>query len=274
MKFGISTFITDQGIRPRVLGRAVEERAFDSLFIAEHSHIPVERRTPYPFGGEIPQKYYRTLDPFVSLSVIAAVTDSLLLGTGIALVVQRDPIITAKEVASLDLVSGGRVVFGVGAGWLREEIANHGTNPATRGRLVNERLRAIIELWTKEKAEYHGEFVDFAPVYCWPKPVRKPHPPIYVGGGEAAFPRIAEFGDAWIANALPPQELRQRMEQLRDTAGREVPVTVAYTPADPELVDGYREVGVDRVLLNLETRPERESLEELDRLSQLAGRFR
>ncbi|MGW7002137.1 LLM class F420-dependent oxidoreductase [Streptomyces sp. NPDC054933] len=274
MKFGISAFITDQGIAPTALGLAVEERGFDSLFIAEHTHIPVERRTPYPFGGEMPEKYYRTLDPFVALTAAAVVTERLLLGTGIALVVQRDPIITAKEVASLDLVSAGRAIFGVGVGWLREEIANHGTNPAVRGRLVNERLRAIRELWTKEKAEFHGEFVDFDPVYSWPKPVQHPHPPIYVGGGDAAFPRIAELGDAWIANVMPPEELRQRMERLRGMAHRDVPVTMAYTPADPELLEGFRKVGVERVLFNLQTMRERESLEELDRLSELAARFR
>ncbi|MDF3289863.1 LLM class F420-dependent oxidoreductase [Streptomyces silvisoli] len=274
MKFGISTFLTDQGITPTALAPAVEERGFDSLFIAEHTHIPVERRTPYPFGGELPEKYYRTLDPFVALSAAAVVTERLLVGTGIALVVQRDPIITAKEVASLNLVSGGRTIFGVGVGWLREEIENHGTNPATRGRLVDERLRAIRELWTKEKAEFHGEFVDFDPVYSWPKPVQHPHPPIYVGGGEAAFPRIAELGDAWIANVMPPEELRQRMERLRGMANRDVPVTVAYTPADPELLEGLRKVGVDRVLLDLETMPERESLAELDRLSEIAASFR
>ncbi|GAA1878288.1 LLM class F420-dependent oxidoreductase [Streptantibioticus ferralitis] len=274
MKFGISTFVTDQGVTPTVLGPAVEERGFDSLFIAEHTHIPVERRTPYPFGGEMPEKYYRTLDPFVALTAAAVVTERLLLGTGITLVVQRDPIITAKEVASLDLVSGGRAIFGVGVGWLREEIENHGTDPAVRGRLVNERLRAIRELWTKEKAEFHGEFVDFDPVYSWPKPVQRPHPPIYVGGGEAAFPRIAELGDAWIANVMPPEELRRRMERLHGMAHRDVTVTMAYTPADPELLEGFRKVGVDRVLLNLETMPERESLAQLDRFSAVTARFR
>lgn len=274
MKFGISTFITDQGIGPAALGRAVEDRNFDSVFIAEHTHIPVERRSPYPGGGELPDIYYRTLDPFVALSVAAAVTERLLLGTGVALVAQRDPIITAKEVASLDHVSGGRAVLGVGVGWNREEMQNHGTDPTTRGQLVNERLLALRELWTKDKAEFHGEFVDFGPVYSWPKPVQRPHPPIYVGGGRGAFPRVAEFGDAWLANSVPPQELGPQIEELRAMAGREVPVTVYGAADDPAAIEGYTRLDVERVLLYLPTKPEKETLDQLDRLAELAARFR
>ncbi|MCW2870735.1 LLM class F420-dependent oxidoreductase [Actinacidiphila oryziradicis] len=274
MKFGISTFITDQGIGPAALGRAVEDRNFDSVFIAEHTHIPVERRSPYPGGGELPDIYYRTLDPFVALSAAAAVTERLLLGTGVALVAQRDPIITAKEVASLDHVSGGRAVLGVGVGWNREEMQNHGTDPTTRGQLVNERLLALRELWTKDKAEFHGEFVDFGPVYSWPKPVQRPHPPIYVGGGRGAFPRVAEFGDAWLANSVPPEELGPQIEELRAMAGREVPVTVYGAADDPAAIEGYTRLGVERVLLYLPTKPEKETLDQLDRLAELAARFR
>ncbi|MEU5271096.1 LLM class F420-dependent oxidoreductase [Streptomyces hygroscopicus] len=274
MKIGVSTFVTDQGIRPAPLGRALEERGFESLFIAEHSHIPVERRTPYPGGGELPEMYYRTLDPFVALSAVAAVTQSLRVGTGIALVAQRDPITTANEVASLDLVSEGRAVFGVGVGWNREEMENHGTDPSTRGRLVNERLRAIRELWTKEKAEFHGEFVNFDPVYQWPKPVQRPHPPIYVGGGEGAFRRIADLGDAWLANSESPEKLHPQIERLREVAGREVPVTVYVVPEDPDVVEGYRRIGVERVLFYLPTLPEAETNARLDAMAQLADRFR
>ncbi|MFJ5686120.1 LLM class F420-dependent oxidoreductase [Streptomyces sp. NPDC093099] len=274
MKFGVSTFITDQGIAPTTLGRAIEERGFDSLFIAEHTHIPVERRSPYPGGGELPEMYYRTLDPFVVLSAAAAVTERILLGTGIALVVQRDPIITAKEVASLDLVSGGRAVFGVGVGWNEEEMENHGTDPRTRGRLVDERLRAIRELWTKDKAEFHGEFVDFDPVYSWPKPVQRPHPPIYVGGGEGAFHRVAAFGDAWLANSMPPEELGPRIHRMRSVAGREVPVTVYGVRKESELVEQYAQLDVERVLLYLPTMPEAGTLSYLDELAAVAERFR
>src|SRR3712207_1947593 len=174
MRFGISTFATDEGIAPGALARAIEERGFDSLFLAEHTHIPLSRKSPWPRGGELPRKYYRTLDPFITLTAAAATTERLLLGTGVALVVERDPIITAKEVASLDLVSGGRMIFGIGVGWNREEMENHGTDPRTRGKLTNERIRAMIEIWTKDEAEFHGQYVDFDPIGAWPKPVQKP----------------------------------------------------------------------------------------------------
>lgn len=274
MKFGVSTFLTDQGIAPAALGRAVEERGLDSLLIAEHTHIPVDRRSPYPGGGELPKIYYRTLDPFVALSAAAAVTGRILLGTGIALVAQRDPLITAKEVASLDLVSNGRAVFGVGVGWNREEMENHGTDPRTRGRLVDERLRAMRELWTQEKAEFHGEFVDFDPVYSWPKPVQRPHPPVYVGGGEAAFDRVAALGDAWLANSLPPQELGPKIDRLRSIAGRNVPVTVYAVANGPEVIEQYTQLDVERLLFYLPTLPEPETLSYLDRFSDTAARFR
>ncbi|MDX3238527.1 LLM class F420-dependent oxidoreductase [Streptomyces sp. ME03-5709C] len=274
MRIGISTFITDQGIRPAPLGIALEERAFDSLFIAEHSHIPVRRESPYPGGGELPEWYCRTLDPFVALSVIAAVTRRLLLGTGVALVPQRDPIHTAKEVASLDLVSDGRAVFGIGVGWNREEMRNHGADPATRGLVADERLRAIRELWTADEAEFHGRFVDFDPVFAWPKPVQCPHPPIYVGGGRRAFHRVAELGDAWLANSDAPDDLGPRMEHLREVAGRDVPVTVYGVRGGAEQLEGYRRLGVERVLLDLPTMPESESLEHLDELAALADGFR
>jgi probable F420-dependent oxidoreductase len=193
MGFGVLTFVTDDGIGPVELGQALEQRGFESLFLAEHSHIPVNAKTPYPAGGPIPPKYYCTLDPFVALTATAVATQNLILGTGIALLPQRDPILTAKEVASLDLVSEGRFYFGVGVGWLREEIANHGVDPSVRGRVSEERLRAMIEIWTHEKAEFHGEFVEFDPIYCWPKPVTKPYPPLYLGGGPAKFRRIARL---------------------------------------------------------------------------------
>ncbi|WP_432142506.1 LLM class F420-dependent oxidoreductase [Streptomyces sp. bgisy084] len=274
MKFGVSTFLTDQGIAPAALGRAVEERGLDSLLIAEHTHIPVDRRSPYPGGGELPGIYYRTLDPFVALSAAAAVTERILLGTGIALVAQRDPLITAKEVASLDLVSNGRAVFGIGVGWNREEMENHGTDPRTRGRLVDERLRAMRELWTQDKAEFHGEFVDFDPVYSWPKPVQRPHPPVYVGGGEAAFDRVAALGDAWLANSLPPQELGPKIDRLRSIVGRNVPVTVYAVANEPEIIEQYTQLDVERLLFYLPTLPEPETLSYLDRFSDTAARFR
>ncbi len=274
MKFGISTFVTDEGIAPGRLARAIEERGFDSLFVAEHTHIPLSRKSPWPRGGELPRKYYRTLDPFITLTAAAASTERLLLGTGVALVVERDPIITAKEVASLDLVSGGRVIFGIGVGWNREEMENHGTDPRTRGELTNERIRAMIEIWTKDEAEFHGRYVNFDPIGSWPKPVQKPYPPIYVGGGSRAFERIAQFGDAWLANGLLAGELKPMMGELRETARRDVPVTVFNASGEPEDLEAYARLGVERVLLGLPTLPERETLDHLDNLARIAAATR
>jgi len=274
MKFGISTFITDEGIGPAELGRAVEERGFDSLFIAEHTHIPVSRESPYPGGGDLPRIYYRTLDPFVALTAAAVVTENILLGTGIALVTERDPIVTAKEVASLDLVSGGRAAFGVGVGWNREEMRNHGTDPATRGALTNERLRAMKALWTQEQAEYHGRFVGFDPVYAWPKPVQQPHPPIYVGGNSpGALSRLAELGDAWMPNAARAEDLAEWIVKMRERVGRDVPITTYATRRKPEIIEAYAKLGVERILLYLPTLPRDESLARLDELSQTARQF-
>jgi probable F420-dependent oxidoreductase len=271
MRYGVSTFATDEGMQPVALGKALEERGFDSVFLAEHTHIPVRHERPYPGGGQLPRRYHRTLDPFVTLGAMAAVTARILLATGVTLLVQRDPIITAKQVATLDLVSAGRAIFGIGAGWNREEMRNHGTDPRLRGRLLDERMRAIIEIWTKDQAEFHGEFVDFDPIFCWPKPVQSPHPPIYVGGGSRrTFERVAEYGDAWLANGLPPLQLQPRLEELRQVVGREVPVTLYNATDEQETVAGYRRLGIERVLFHLPTLPEDETLRYLDHLLDVA----
>ena len=274
MKFGISTFVTDEGIAPGALARAIEERGFDSLFIAEHTHIPLSRKSPWPGGAELPRKYYRSLDPFVTLTAAAAATERLLLGTGVALVVERDPIITAKEVASLDLVSGGRMIFGIGVGWNREEMENNGTAPRTRGKLMNERIQAMIEIWTNDEAEFHGHYVDFDPIAAWPKPMQKPYPPIYVGGGRQAFDRIAEFGDAWLPNRMTPSKLEPMLGKLREVAGRNVPVTVYGASSEPEDVEAYARLDVERVLLGLPTLPEVETLDHLDSLARVVAATR
>lgn len=267
MGFGVLTFVTDDGIGPVELGRALEQRGFESLFLAEHSHIPAGDTTPYPMGGPIPPKYYRTLDPFVALTAAAVATERLVLGTGIALVPQRDPIHTAKEVASLDLVSQGRFRFGVGVGWLREEIANHGVDPSVRGRVVDERLDAMIEIWTKEKAEFHGEFVNFDPIYSWPKPVQKPHPPLYLGGGPAAFKRIARLSAGWLSMTPSAKALAGQLEKLRAVAGHDVPVINfhggAATAAE---LEAYRDLGLEHLLLDLPTEPRDQTLRRLDQL--------
>jgi probable F420-dependent oxidoreductase len=274
MKFGVSTFVTDEGIAPGALARAIEERGFDSLFVAEHTHIPLSRKSPWPRGGELPRRYYRTLDPFITLTAAAVTAERLLLGTGVALVIERDPIITAKDVASLDLVSGGRVFFGVGVGWNREEMENHGTDPRTRGKLADERIRAMIEMWTKDEPEFHGRYVDFDPIGIWPKPVQKPYPPLYVGGGRGAFERVAQFGDAWLANGLPPGKLEPMLEELREVAGREVPATVFNASSDLNDLEAYRRLGVERVLLGLPTLPQSETLQQLDNLADIVTNIR
>ena len=276
MRFGVATFITDYGIRPDVLGRALEERGFDSLFIAEHSHIPVSRESPWPEGGELPRRYYRTLDPFVALTAVAAVTTRLVLGTGIALLPQRDVIHTAKQVASLDLVSDGRFAFGVGVGWNREEMRNHGTDPATRGALIDDQLAALKQIWTTEQAEYHGEHVDFDPIYLWPKPVQQPHPPIYLGGeSKAALRRLATYGDAWLPRArTPPEEIRRVRRWLADQGRDGVPFTVFAADSDEKQLTGYVEAGVDEITLMLDTLPEAETLRSLDELAAVASAHR
>ncbi|WP_433273385.1 LLM class F420-dependent oxidoreductase [Pseudonocardia xinjiangensis] len=273
MKFGIGCFVTDEGIAPGALGRAVEERGFASLLVAEHSHIPVSRRTPYPAGGDLPRVYYRALDPFVALTAAAAATSQLVVGTGIALLAQRDPISTAKEVASLDLVSGGRFAFGVGVGWNREEMENHGTDPTTRGRRMDEYLEAMRRIWTEDQAEFHGEFVNFDPIFSWPKPVQQPHPPIYIGGGEANFGRIARFGARWLPNATSADALAPQLAKLRDVAGADVVVAATHIGRhEPEKLAGYAELGVERLTLNIPTAPEAETLEHLDRIAELAAK--
>jgi probable F420-dependent oxidoreductase len=267
VRIGVLTFVTDEGIGPVELGVGLEQRGFESLFLAEHSHIPVDAKTPYPGGGPIPRKYYRTLDPFVALTAAATATKTLVVGTGIALVPQRDPIQTAKEVASLDLLSEGRFRFGVGVGWLREEIANHGVDPKVRGRVVEERLRAMIEIWTQEKAEFHGDFVDFDPIYSWPKPVTKPYPPLYLGGGPASFRRIARLDAGWLSMTPSAEALADQLKELRDIAGPDVPV-IHFHGGKPTAkhVEGYRHLGVDHVLVDLPTEPRDETLRRLDGL--------
>jgi probable F420-dependent oxidoreductase len=274
MEFGVSTFVTDEGIGPAPLGRALEERGFASLFLAEHTHIPVKRETPWPGGAELPRWYYRTLDPLVALTAAAIVTSRLRVGTGIALIVQRDPIVLAKEIASLDLVSGGRAVLGIGAGWNREEMRNHGTDPRTRMALLRERVLAIKELWTKEEAEFHGEFVDFAPVFQFPKPVQRPHPPIMIGGsGPTTFDRVIEFGDGWMPIlGRGTADLPAQIAELRERAGRRVPVTIFSAVPKPEIVESLAAAGVDEILFHLPTEPEPATLARLDEMAQLLGR--
>jgi len=268
MRIGVFTVFNDTGIGPVDTAVALEMRGFDYLFTADHSHIPVGSKSQYPMGGPTPPPLYRTLDSFVSLTAAAAVTKSLVVGTGVALVVQRDPFYTAKEVASLDWVSQGRFRFGVGLGWLREEIANHGVDPRVRGRVLDEKLGAIIAMWTEEKPEFHGEFVNFDPIDCYPKPFTKPYPPIYLGAQSAAgFARIGQLGAGWYPAAFSADTLSQDLKKVRDLVGADVPVIAQHVgePTAKEL-EAYRDLGIEDLTVWLPTQPRDESLQFLDEL--------
>lgn len=275
MKFGISTFVNDDSINTVSLARAIEERGFESLVIAEHTHIPASRESPYPLGGDLPKIYYRTLDPFVTLAAAAAVTSTIELFTGIALLIQRDPIVTAKEAASINLISGGRFVFGVGAGWNLEEMRDHGTDPKTRGALLDERIEAIKALWTDEPAEYHGKYVDFPPSYSRPKPVQKPHPPIYIGGNsDATVKRVVRHGAGWISNPFPIENISRRVDQLRNAAGHDVPLAMFGTPNNLEYWRAAEDLGFGQLALLLPTKPHDESLRLLDDYAARVAQYR
>ena len=238
--FGIGYFPTADAVGPGELAAFVEERGFSSLVFAEHTHIPASRESPYPGGGELPRKYTATLDLFVALTAAALATSRLRVGSGISLVIQRDPIITAKETASIDVLSGGRFDFGVGAGWNREEMEHHGTDPRTRMRLLAERVEAMKALWTEREATFHGKFVNFDRVLMEPKPVQSPHPPVWVGGlGPTVIDRVLAFGDAWFPNWTP--DITDRAAELRTRAERPIDFMAMGPPADPKVIEQLAE---------------------------------
>jgi probable F420-dependent oxidoreductase len=242
MDFGIGYFPTADAVGPGELAAFVEERGFSSLVFAEHTHIPASRESPYPGGGDLPRKYTATYDLFVALTAAALATSRLRVGSGIALVIQRDPIITAKETASIDVLSGGRFDFGVGAGWNREEMENHGTDPRTRMRLFAERVEAIKTIWTEHEATFHGEFVNFDRVLCEPKPAQRPHPPVLVGGlGPTVIDRVLAFGDAWFPNWTP--DILDRAAELKARAERPIDFMAMGPPADPKEIEKLAEAG-------------------------------
>ena len=279
MKFGVTMFPTDYAIGPAELARAVEERGFESLFFPEHTHIPTSRRTPWPGGAELPGEYSHTLDPFVALSAAATATERLRVGTGICLVVERDPITLAQEVASLDFLSGGRFLFGIGGGWNLEEMENHGTDPAQRWKLLRERVQAMKAIWMQDEAEFHGRFVNFDPVWSWPKPLQKPHPPILVGGnGPHTLQRVLEYGDGWMPipgrDQTPLSDRIAELNRMAADAGRDrIPVTVFGGSPRPEIVRHYAEAGVERCVFWLPPAPADEVLPVLDRHAGLAKSF-
>ena len=274
MRFGIAVFPADFAADPATIGRLVEERRFESLFFPEHTHIPASRRTPYPPGGELPREYSRTYDPFVALTAAAASTEKLLIATGICLVIERDPIITAKEVASVDRLSGGRLLFGVGAGWNIEEMENHGTDPRRRFSLMRERIEAMKAIWTEDEASYHGEHVDFDSIWCWPKPISKPHPPVLVGGnGEQVLDRVVAFGDEWMPNrASGLGERIEKLNRLAEEAGRgPIPVTLSGAKPDRKLIERGEEAGVHRCTFYIAPADAGETERQLDELASKLG---
>ena len=257
MDVGVFIFATDYTIEIRELARALEDRGFESLFVPEHTHIPTSRKTPY-FSGELPKEYIHTYDPFVSLSFAAAATSRLKLGTGICLVAQRDPFVTAKCVASLDRLSGGRFVFGIGGGWNVDEMQNHGAEYHTRFKLLRERVLAMKALWTEDEAAFHGDFVDFDPVWSYPKPMQKPHPPILLGGGSKyTLRRVVEFCDGWLPLGRGNFDAAGGMTRLReiaDAAERDMAtlsVSVFGARPDKAALEKLAEAGVTRTLLAL-----------------------
>ena len=271
-------FPTTYAIGVADLGRAVEERGFESLFVPEHTHIPTSRRTPWPMDGPLPEEYRQTLDPFIALAAVAAVTERIRLGTGICLVVQRDPIITAKEVATLDVISGGRFLFGVGGGWNREEMEHHGTDPTTRFALLRERVLAMQAIWTNDQAEFHGSFVDFEPLWQWPKPLQRPHPPVLLAGnGPRTLERVVDYADGWIptpgpGGAVSISEGAARLRAMADERGRPAPsVTVFAGRPDEAVLEHYAAAGIDRCVLMLPPQPATEAIPRLDRYRKLAG---
>jgi probable F420-dependent oxidoreductase len=278
MKFGISMFATDTAITPSELGKAVEERGFESLFFPEHTHIPASRISPWPGGAELPPEYFHCMDPFVAMASVFAVTKNLKCGPGICLVIERDPITLAKEVASLDHISGGRVLFGIGGGWNREEMANHGTDYSRRWKLLRERMEAMKAIWTEDEATYHGEFVNFDAIWSWPKPAHKPHPPILVGGnGERTLQRVVRYGDEWMPLGRGGAVLGERMAELQElaaAAGREpIPVSVFGTQGDEAEVELRIKEGASRVVFNVRPLPADQVLPRLDQLKALADKF-
>ncbi|RMD85149.1 MAG: LLM class F420-dependent oxidoreductase [Candidatus Dadabacteria bacterium] len=276
MEYGICTFPTEYGIQPGDLARAVEERGFDSLWFAEHTHIPCSRKTPWPGGGELPKEYYYSYDLFVALTAAATATTRLRIGSGVCLVVEHDPISLAKAVATLDRISAGRFLFGVGGGWNVEEMANHGTDFRKRWKLLRERIEAMKAIWANEKAEYHGELVDFEPIYSWPKPVQQPHPPIYVGGAAPwALRRAVRYGNGWIPIGVRDEVLPYipELKRLAAEAGRdpqELAVLVYLAPPDRETLERYREAGVQAAIFGVPAAPPEQVLPMLDDYRRLA----
>ncbi len=277
MHVGIAMFCTDYAIAPTELAKALEVRGFESLWLPEHSHIPLSRISPWSQGSELPKRYYDVMDPFVVLGAVAATTTRLKIATGICLVSQRDPIQTAKSVATIDQLSNGRFLFGVGTGWNADEMANHGTDFKNRTKVMRERIEAMREIWTQTKPEYSGEFVKFGPMMTWPKPIQKPHPPVWVGGEMPYGARRAlAYGDGWMPHALrPTYRLLDKLPEYREMekmAGRQLPITAFGVEHEPEQWQAYRDAGIERIVLSINSEAPEVVLPQLDKWAgKLAG---
>jgi probable F420-dependent oxidoreductase len=249
VKFGVAIFPTDYAISMTELAPAAEQLGFESVWVAEHTHIPTNRESPWPAGGELPKHYWHTLDPFIALTAAALASKTIRVATGICLLTERDPIHAAKQAASVDLVSNGRFIFGIGAGWNREEMANHGTQFGTRWKLMRERAEAVKAIWTTDPAEYHGEMVDFGPLWSFPKPVQKPHPPIVLGGsGPKILERVVRYADGWMPNRGDVLERIPELQRMAKDAGRD-PIPVTYYPkATAEEIERCAKAGIDRLI--------------------------
>ena len=276
MHTGVVMFATDYAIHIDELAREAEARGFESLFVPEHTHIPTSRRSPFA-GGELPKEYWHTLDPFVGLMAAAAATRQLKVGTGICLIIERDTIVTAKAAATLDLLSGGRFLFGIGAGWNAEEMENHGTDFKTRYRKMREQVLAMKEIWTKDEPEFHGDFVNFDPIWSWPKPAQRPHPPVILGGESShTLQRVVEFCDGWLPRGRAAERILPGLEELKTRAakaGRDmktISVTVFGAAPDEAVLDTYRKAGITRVLFRLPSESREAILPLLDRYAKLA----
>ena len=254
MDFGVSYFPTDEAVEPAELARMAEERGFESFWVTDHTHIPASRETPYPAGEPLPNEYFHLYDPFVALAYAAAATERIRVGTAILLLIERDPIITAKQVASVDRLSGGRFLFGVGAGWNLEEMRNHGTDPKQRFGVLRERVEACKAIWTEEEASYHGKYVDFDRIWSWPKPIQDPHPPVLVGGnGPKVLDRVVAYGDAWFPNRIGDDDFMVgRITELQERAAEAgrgpIPVSLQIPPRDLSALERYEEAGVTRTV--------------------------
>lgn len=272
-QIGISMFPTDFSIQPAQFAMAVEERGFDSLYFPEHTHIPTSRRTPFPGGGDLPREYWHSHDPFVALSVCAAVTERIRLGTGICLLIERDPITTAKAIASLDALSSGRAVIGIGAGWNREEMENHGADYVNRWAVLREKVLAMKEIWSNDEAEFHGEYVNFDPIWSWPKPNQSGGPPIWIGANSKyVFDRVADYADGWMPIGRVSVEMIDQLRSAVETRGRnieDIDLSLFAGIPDAKFITNQVERGFDEIVLNVPSAPRDVVLPLLDRYSNV-----